>query len=296
MKKIKLNHLQHSAFQGEGSSIEISIWELWMDAIDLMGQHLVAGSNVLRVYNKGDLNKRALGLAPALLQEICLDCYTLRDNFAGLAEQMKNQIQGFNRDCQHGRRRENCKERGCCNEGELEESDRKSLREFADFNWRMHTFRAAVLHEVCGSKRSQAERDWLPAPLPSAVDTARRKKTLYDEAAEMILENEAKLNHVLSMVKRDFSCDEENGILAQRVYAEYALQDKADNQKTASDKRADHPDLRDLFQAVIDTESRHSVASVWKQAWDTEDVYFRDKLQSDEPGKPPCMAAVRKLL
>jgi len=71
-----------------------------------MAWQLMTDFTKLQQHNKKDLDKRAMGLSPALLQEICLQEHTLKGVFRLLSEHMQKQILEWNTKCRHGTLRE----------------------------------------------------------------------------------------------------------------------------------------------------------------------------------------------
>ena len=71
----------------------LPIRELWTIEIDEIGQSLMENFGRLGALRENHLDRRDLGLSPALLQELCLDSHTLEDVFKALATHMLQQVE-----------------------------------------------------------------------------------------------------------------------------------------------------------------------------------------------------------
>ena len=71
-----------------------------------MASHLMNDFTILQTFSEenkdSNLDRRAMGLSPALLQECCLQEHTLSGVFKTPRDHMKEQIKQWNATCRHG--------------------------------------------------------------------------------------------------------------------------------------------------------------------------------------------------
>ena len=260
-----------------------------------------------------NLDRRAMGLSPALLQECCLQEHTLSGVFKILRDHMKEQIKQWNATCHHGTpRRDNCTrclrdaapqpaadsevpatadeavdELHRNGEKKLNEADYPSIELIDTFDWRLHEIRTAVMLVVENTQRSHAEAAWPQVGLQRYTEEETRMPHV--KAAIAMMEDETLLNKALQSVKRDFTSDEP--FLVDKMFLESALHQKillAPEGLRTQRRR----DLRFVLQAVMNkdyrefhekdrkaglkTDRKAGLAGVWQTAFATKDPHFLD--------------------
>jgi len=196
MKKVKMDNLAYPEFkqmilhfrQSEG---KVPTTHLWTVSVDKMAQHIMQDYQVLHANRTGDLDRRGLGLSPALLEELCMESQTLEQLFRLLTQELENQW---------GKAEELRSQPQPC-----------SIAEVRQFDWRMNSMRQTMLFYIKDPKKHvDACRSWPDTAMVDAKtsvldDHSGRSEGDVASCVRLMLEDEDKFNEALEHCPCDYT-------------------------------------------------------------------------------------------
>jgi len=256
MKKLRLDNLKFQEFklmilhfrrfQGKVPTIH-----MWTRAIDQMAKRIMEDYEQLQDKRSGDLDRRGLGLSPALLEELCIGSHSLEELFGMLVIELgvqwpKTDLPG-----------------------------RPASAELVDmFDWRMHAVRQTVLFHLKDSvKHSAAKAEWPEVRTSRIGDAEKEVQSEQPRENDVVyllrcmLKDEARYNEALELCPQDYGY--------QHPDLKYRLQLELAPGLSAMKKNAGIGSaLGEMMQ-----ELKHK----WRLAWRTEDDDLRGLLESNWP-------------
>ena len=100
----------------------------------------------LQEMRSGDLDRRSLGLSPAMLEELCLESHSLHELFEGLASELVVQWR----------------------KADVVGVEPSSTYLVRHWNWRLHSVRVAVFRLLGSQYVAAARSEWPEPELPTA--------------------------------------------------------------------------------------------------------------------------------
>lgn len=233
VKKVRMDNLAYPEFKQmvlhfrrtQGS---IACSELWTRAVDELAQAVMADFQALQAARSGDLDRRGLGLSPALLEEQCLESHTLQDLFGALVEELQAQSLRLGAELQLA-----------------------SPGLMAGWNWRVHTIWVATMRCLSGTKLSEALKAW-----PEQTLRPSQEPSQAGAVVQQLLQDEDALNSSLEFCRVDYSHMSKFAELKYRVQVE--LTPALDELHALA---SEDTSLKDVFgQLVAELQSRWLVA------------------------------------
>lgn len=220
---------------------------LWTRAIDQMAQKIMDDFDALQAQRTGDLDRRGLGLSPALLEEFCMVSHSLKQLFLLLEEELQNQWTKADMP-----------------------AEPSSAFGIENFEWRMHSVRQTLLFHVKDPvNQCKVRGDWPEVPEPREHDDQddEDENKWLPGFVRAMLQDEEILNMALENCPHDYSHQHEK--LKYRLQIELA----PDLLKLESDATISSA-LAKVFADLRQT---------WHLAWNTEDDEMQSLLESKEP-------------
>merc|ERR1719433_1332092 len=253
MKKLRLDNLKFQEFklmilhfrrfQGKGPIVH-----MWTKSIDQMAKRIMEDYELLQRQRVGELDRRGLGLSPALLEELCIGSHSLEELFAMLVAELNVQWPKANLPGRPA-----------------------SAEVVKGFDWRMHAVRQTVLFHLKDSgKQAAAKETWPEVRLPRIGDEREEEESRESDVMFLVrcmLKDEARYNEALELSPQDYGY--------QHPDLKYRLQIELAPRLSAMKRTAGHgSSLGEMMQ---------NLKSKWRLAWNTQDEDLRGLLASNWP-------------
>eukprot|EP00316_Scyphosphaera_apsteinii_P008370 CAMPEP_0119300784 /NCGR_PEP_ID=MMETSP1333-20130426/2689_1 /TAXON_ID=418940 /ORGANISM="Scyphosphaera apsteinii, Strain RCC1455" /LENGTH=454 /DNA_ID=CAMNT_0007302681 /DNA_START=187 /DNA_END=1551 /DNA_ORIENTATION=- len=264
VKKVRLDNLAYNEFKqmvlhfrrAQGA---LPTAELWTKPIDEMAQMLVDDFALLQERRISDLDRRGLGLSPAMLEEVCLESRSLSELFHALRDELlvqwkKAQVDG----------------------------EPPSSCAISRWNWRLHSLRVAVLHHLSSRALADARIEWPERVLLTDGDDAAEDDEVeaLSEVEHVVLqmvEDEGTLNDALEYCRHDYSHMERFAALQYRVQLELGEPlEEVGKQNLRNEIKP--PTLLDGVGALLS-----ELEGKWCTARETEDEEILDACNGERP-------------